>query len=218
MGSVLAIFVAAAFIILAMLALYLFIRRIQVGWRGFAQQGYEPIVDPYAPEAVAKSGAVYVVGVVAVAWALVHLLAVGYWAATGAGLESYGLRRTAAAFGLGGYIVLAASLTGIGGVMLARAMANGRKLIAWGQFLFAGMTLWSIAFSLRIPSHRGVPEELRSVGYYLAGILAGHLIIDTIIGTAAQRAGKAARPKKTPSLEDQQLLRQWDATQSGVGE
>ncbi|MCK4275497.1 MAG: hypothetical protein KAX78_03220, partial [Phycisphaerae bacterium] len=118
MGSVLAIFVAVAYSILALLALYLFIRRIQVGWRRIALPGYEPIVDPYAPEAVVRTGAVCAVGGVPIAWALVHLSAVGYWAATGAGLESYGLRRTAAAFALGGYIVLAASLTGMGGVML----------------------------------------------------------------------------------------------------
>jgi len=218
MIQLIGIVVAGLYTTLAVVVIAVFIRRVRRGWGRLEPVPYQPVPDVFAPEPVVATAASRGVGGAAVFWSAAHLaaVAVGIAFAVGA-LPARGMGELAAPFGLAGYVVLAAALTGLGGILLVRATALGRKLICWGQLLFVIAAMWLIAFLVAMPTHHNVPPQLRPYGYWFAGVLLVHAVLDGILGAAARRVGRAGEAKETDlSREERQLLRDWEQMDGGV--
>ena len=173
-------------------------------------------MDPFAPAPVEPTRSSKVLALSAAAWADLHIVAVIVWLVTG-----FGIARNLGGVGLAIYLLTAAILTGIGGLCLLYAKAIGRRFISWGQWLFTIAMLWLLAFALRMPSSEHVTDELRGMAGYILLALAGHLIIDVALGTAAQRVGRPAgwKPALEPTLEptpqQRHDMQEWAAAEGG---
>lgn len=175
--------VLAGLVVLAALSL---IRGIYRAARLAAEEEeFEPFVDFFPPEPVVRTRGIVVAGVGAIVWGLGHVGVGAVWSATG-----WVVPRAAESWVVAVYVCIAASLTGVGGVMLLRSHAYGRTLVSWGQFLIAVVAFFGYAISLILPGFRDVSEEVRGAAGPLGVALAVYLDIAVILGTLAQRAGK----------------------------
>ncbi|MBS3734042.1 MAG: hypothetical protein KGY99_03865 [Phycisphaerae bacterium] len=180
--TVLGLLAAAVMLWIVLRYLLLFYRAARRGW---VETEYIPVTDPNPPEPVTASPGVTVFAVVALVWAVGHLVVIGAWAATGAVWS-----RTFHHGLVACYLGCAALTTTVGAVMLLRQRRYGRRALAMGQFLFAMVSYMAVVVgvvSLQSPLLR--PEHVGPLRLAALAI-AGHLGVDTAIGWAAQRVGR----------------------------
>ncbi|MFW6065501.1 MAG: hypothetical protein ACOC9S_01645 [Planctomycetota bacterium] len=188
MGDVLAYIVLAALMVLLVLAAVSLLRSFLLAIR--SGKGAVPptrIVSVLPPEPVTLTGGVKLTSTAALLWCAAHLVVVALWAITGhvaPRIFSTGLVAL--------YIGTAAGLTGAGGMLLRTARATGRRVVAWGQFLLGVASVLAIALSLMLPRYEDAPAALREYSIFLGALFLTHLIIDIVIGSAAQHVGKSS--------------------------
>ncbi len=146
---------------------------------------YIAIEDPSPAAPIIPTVGVTVVGALVVLWCVMHLVVVGYWAVTG-----YLVPRRMTWISGGTYACVAALISGVGGIKLLRCQRFGRKMIAWGHFLFGAMGFLLFVAALTVPTNPESPEALRGIGYWLASLFGVHVTVDVILGAAAQRVGR----------------------------
>lgn len=198
MGDIFGYIVVAALMVLLVMALVSLLRSFLLGIR--AGKGAVPptrIVAVLRPEPVTVTPGVKVVAAAGVVWAGLHLAAVAVWASTGELVTPTFSTALVAV-----YVALAAALTGIGGILLLAARAIGRRVVAWGQFLLGVAAVLAIAIALMLPGYEDASVELRSWSGVLAACFAAHLVLDVVVGTAAQHAGKSKRSMDDTHSED----------------
>jgi len=197
--------------VLIVKAIATLVRAAMGGWAsrgrpmGAADKGAVPYVpvDPWAPAAIEAGPAVSGVAVATLIWAAANALLAVAWIATAAvgRLTGESLSRTTvptwegslwAACGMGGLLLVAASLAFVGAVGMLRRRPSGRRLIAWGHFLMgvlacvvggAFVLMWSTGIA-------GESREWLAVAPYWALAMAAHLAVDVALGTAAQQVGR----------------------------
>jgi len=190
MTQALAIIIIAILTGLVLVALFSILRDFLRGTRvPAAPLKYVPFYDFFPPDPVAEvTGGVIVVGSAAAGWGLLHLAAGLTWAIRGELLP-----RTVSVGVAAFYCCFAAVLTGIGGVMLLRRRAYGRRMISWGQFLLAIVSFMGLAVALMARTNEDLSEWVRGASIYAAGGLLLYLALATLIGAAAQRVGRGPR-------------------------
>jgi hypothetical protein len=189
MGEVLAYIVVAALVGLLLLAIVSLLRSFLLAIR--ESRGVAPpprIARAARPAPVRATGTVTVVAAAAMLWAAAHLVLAVVWAATGRWAP-----RTVSTGVVAAYACIAAALVGAGGGLLLARRAVGRRTVAWGEFLLGVASVLAVAIALMLPDYEQAPEVLRKSANVLAACFAGHLVIDVLIGTAAQHAGKPRR-------------------------
>jgi len=190
----------AIVLLLALLAIWVVMRQLRVYSRTIrvapARLPYEPVVDPNPPPKVVRTNGVVTVAAAVLIWAWLHIISAAVWAATG-----YVVHRTVVSFAVAVYVVAAGAVTTIGSLMLLRCERYGRRTIAMGQFLFALAAFMGTAVALLMPRSKDVPSEWYVVAAYLAGVMAAHLLVDAVLGAAAQRVGipAAAEDEAAPA-------------------
>ncbi len=149
-------------------------------------------IDFPPPAPVQPSKGVTQVGWSAAIWSALNLVAAFMWFATGFGLKGIMPQN----YLLAAYVVVAALIGGVGGVLLLSCQAQGRRMISWGGFLFAMITTLAFSFSLIEWSSPRTQLSQKSTAMWMALLSGGHLVIDTVIASAAQRVGvaKGAEP------------------------
>jgi len=201
-------FLAIVFLVfsgLVILAAISLIRGVYQAARMAAEEEFEPFVDFFPPEPVVRTPGIVALGISAIVWGAGHVGAGAVWSATGLFVP-----RVPESWMVAGYLCIAASLTGMGGVMLLRSHPYGRTLVSWGQFLGAVLTFFGLAIALMLPGMREAPSEIReatwsitlrlpadrvvsvSIGvpWVIAACLGLYLVLTVMIGTLAQHAGK----------------------------
>lgn len=148
-----------------------------------------PFIDYELPDPVVRTRGVTAESVIALLWGAAHLALAGTWFVVG-GREW--LPLVAPAGVAMAYVCVAALLTGAGGVMLYACKPYGRIVISWGGFLFAVLAFFGVAITLMLPGFEEVPRPLREGAGLLAAGIGAHLVLDTVIGTAARHVGKPA--------------------------
>lgn len=179
-------------------ATIVFIRRIWSGWKTGEALPYEPVEDPFKPDPVIRTGGVWLVAVLAVTWGVAHLVGMALW--LGAGLS---LPQTLATVGLGVYALGGAGLSIVGGILLALEIANGRRVLAWGQFLLGMAGLLGAILLVLAWQYPKSPERVREVGVYWSLGLAVYVVAAAALGAAGRHVGvppeaKAARAFEPP--------------------
>jgi len=177
-------------VVLSLLAIWVVIRQLRVFGRSIRRgRGlpYEPIPDPNPPQAVARTRGVVTLSGAALLWAGAHLVSALAWAATGLLVD-----RTFQSAMVAVYLCSAAFVTAIGAVMLLRCERYGRRAVAMGQFLFAMAAFMGIAVALLLPQRQDIPSHWYRVAAYMAAFMGLHLLIDTLLGAAAQHVGRQA--------------------------
>lgn len=189
----------AAFVIRMLRGLLLAVRDL----RGLKPQ-YVRVEDPYPAPPVVLGGGIRLVAVLVLVWSALHLGLAVAWAATGAILPRIGTWILAAS-----YAVASSVIAGIGAVLLLGGSRRGRKLVTWGEFLLCVVAFVLAAVCLTLPTSPQASDALRRWGYVLAAVFGVHVIIDTTLGTLAQRLARprgwsdaAGRVVRLPSEED----------------
>jgi hypothetical protein len=180
-----------AILLAALLAVWLVIRQMRVFRRTMRRAPglpYEPVPDPNPPDPVVRTGGVNAVSLAALIWAGLHVLAAAAWLATG-----YPVARTIRLTLVAVYLCAAAAVTAIGAVMLLRCERYGRRTLAMGQFLFSLAAFMGIAMALLLPRGEDIPSQWFEVAAYAAICMAIHLVIDTLLGAAAQHVGRTGQ-------------------------
>jgi len=162
------------------------VRRFFRAVRGFRAEPYVPIIDPLEPAPVKLTGWLVAVSCAAVAWSVLHLLLVSIWAMTGRWVAP-----TVPLILIAAYVTIAATMTGMGGVMLLRRRPYGRRMIAWGEMLFGYGLFMALVVTILLPGVKDVLGEWVAAARIVGFVLAGHVLVDGVIGTAAQYVGKA---------------------------
>ena len=176
--------VLSALVVLAALSL---IRGIHRTARLVAKdETFEPFVDFFPPEPVVRTPGMVVLGTTAVLWGAGHVGVGAAWSATGMLVP-----RVVEAWLIAGYLCIAATLTGVGGVLLLRSQAHGRTFVSWGQFLTVVLTFFGLAVTLMLPGVREIPREVRGAAWAIATGLGGYLAVTVAIGALAQHVGRA---------------------------
>jgi len=178
-------------LLFALLAIWIVVRQLRAYGRIMApaRRGlpYEPVVDPNPPDLVARTPGVVAVSVGSFVWAGSHFVAAMVWVATG-----YVVERTVKSVVVAVYLCAAAFVTAIGAMMLLRCERYGRRALGMGQFLFALAAFFGIAVAVLLPRGQEIPSQWFTVAFYIAVGMALHLLIDTMLGAAAQHVGKVA--------------------------
>jgi hypothetical protein len=144
------------------------------------------IPQPYPDVPVEPGNWSRAAAMAALAWGAVNLLGLGALWLVLAKRESLELEVAIAAV----YMAVAAALTTSGGIWLLRRDAFGRKLAAWGGFLMAVLAFLTGVAALATWYTPQVPPLVREIRIpLLIGALV-HLVLDTIVGAMAQRAGR----------------------------
>ena len=165
---------------------------------------YVPVRDTYPPRPVQRSRAVKVVGVSAMLWAVANLALAAWWIVSAiAGRSSAGnavigpwALGAVAPYLLGGYVFLSACLGLAGGLLLMRFHPMGRRLISWSHFLLGVMAFLGAAYLLIMPrEYDSRLADVVALAPYIALALGMHLLIDAVVGTAAQQVGRLGNPR-----------------------
>ncbi len=144
-----------------------------------------PFVDFPPPPPVYPSANVSLIGWLAAIWAAFNLMVGFLWFTTRFGLVGAEPAYHIAAI----YAVVAAVISGLGGILLLGARAQGRRLIAWGGFLFVTLAALAFALSLMMWGSPRTTLTEKSAAMTVALLTGVHLAIDTVIATAAQHVG-----------------------------
>jgi hypothetical protein len=209
MGIVQTIVVLAAFVVATVAAMVVIARGMRKRMEELRKarvEPYVPIEDPLPAPPIISTAPLRAVSALIILWSVAHLCTVSYWWTTG-----YLVPRKAFWICAAAYAAVAALISGVGGVLLWYCRRFGRKMVAWGEFLFGVMAFLLLVASVVLPTHERAPDDLRRVGYALAVLFAVHLLIDTVLGTAAQRAGRPqgwseelewTEPEPTPPFQE----------------
>ena len=186
-------FAIAAFVILsavALLAMLTLLRGFLASIRQRREPAYVPIPDPSPPAPVLRDNAAILVGTGALLWAALHVLVVAMWGSSRELEDLVPVNAQSvlwACYVLAGGVILAA-----GAILMLCRKPLGRRIIAWGEFLFGVMSFMMVLVALLLPAQEEAPVRLREAASWLL-ILAGvHVVIDTVIGSLAQNVGKPA--------------------------
>ena len=203
MRSVLVLVGVCVLVVLVVKAIGSLIRGFVSGMPG-QPSPYVPVRDTYPPRPIQGSRAVKAVGVSAMLWAAANLSlaawwivsAIAGWSPAGNAVPGPWALGTIAPYLLGGYVVLSASLGLAGGLLLMRFHPMGRRLISWGHFLLGVMAFPGAAYLLIMPRQYDTSlADVVAVAPYMALALGMHLLIDAVIGTAAQQVGRLGNPR-----------------------
>ena len=188
-GQLLPLLFMGAVTVLVVLAIISLFRGFLRAMRKVRLEPSEPIRDPNPPESVVRTAGLDAVAYTAIAWSAIHVLFLLAWAR-----YQFFFDRTAYTFVVATYFAVAALITGFGGVLLLRRFPYGRRTVAWGQMLFGLMTFMGFAISVLTLAYEDAPPAASSYALPMVAIFAAHMVIDTIIGAAAQQAGRPAEP------------------------
>ena len=195
MGELMVLLVVCLYAGATLLATILFLRQIHRHWGRLRGLLYEAVEDPYEPAPIEKTGAVTLVGVVALIWALAHLGGVAAWV-----WISLGPAPVVAMILLATYVGFVATINAVGSILLLRRVAFGRKMLSWGHFLFGlGGVLGSLMMLLAW-QHDKTPDEVRRVAPWAAVALGVYAVLTVVVGYAATRVG--APPEQKPVHEE----------------
>jgi len=199
--AVLAIVVLGGAVLLAVFALL----------RGFLQSirrrkplPYEPMPETMPLVPVVPTVGVSVTAVAAVVWCVIHVAAILWWAiaafAFGRDIPQ-GLYTGLVAT----YVAVGSLLTGVGGLLLIRANAHGRRSVAWGEFLLGLFSFLGGVITMLLWQDEETASSVRRLAPYLSVGCGLHVLIDALIGGAAQRVGcvEKAAGQQTHALEQQ---------------
>jgi len=149
----------------------------------------EPLRDPNPPEPIVRTAGLDAVAYTSIAWSACHVLLVLAWAFYG-----FVFNRTVYTVVVAGYFAVAAVITGFGGVLLLKQFPYGRRTVAWGQMLLGLMTFMGFAIAVLTWAYEDAPPAAKPYALPMVAIFAAHMVIDTIIGAAAQQAGRSNEP------------------------
>jgi len=173
----------------ALLAVFALLRGFLQSIRRRKALPYEamPETGPLVP--VAPTAGVAMTAFAAIAWCVVHVVAIFWWAI--------------AAFALGGdvpqdlyaglvaaYVGVGSLLVGSGGLLLLRANAHGRQSVAWGEFLLGLFSFLGAVIAMLMWQDEETALNIRHLAPYLSVGCGLHVLIDALIGGAAQRVGR----------------------------
>jgi hypothetical protein len=190
--SVYVIILAAVLVTLVLMALVSLVRAMLAGRHKEIEPRVVPIEDPFAAAQVAMNRKVAVDAWAVLVWSGLNIVIAISYALWGAGVHG----RFSVLFGLG-YAVFASLLAVAGSLMLMRAIAFGRTMIAWGMFLFGTVGFILMVGALMLPGNTSADPDLRAIGYYLAAGLAAHIVIDVFLGAVSQFVGKPPKVSST---------------------
>ena len=188
-GQLLPILFMGAISVLVALAILSLFRGFLRAMRAVRLEPGEPIRDPNPPERVERTAGLDAVAYTAIAWSVCHVLFLLAWVFIG-----FLFDRTVYTFVVATYFAVAALITGFGGVLLLRRFPYGRRTVAWGQMLFGLMTFMGFAIAVLTWAYGDAPPSAKRYALPMVAIFAAHMVIDTIIGAAAQQAGRPAEP------------------------
>jgi len=178
-------------LLFALAAIWVVVRQLRVYSRATRAarriEGYEPIVDPNPPPRVVRTGGVVAVSTAAFVWAGMHFVSAVAWVVTG-----FPVGRTVKVALVAVYLCAAGTVSTIGALMLLRCERYGRRALAMGQFLFILAAFMGIAIALLLPRGEEIPSQWYEAAAYGAAGMALHLLIDAILGAAAQHVGRPA--------------------------
>jgi len=186
-----------ALLFLVLMGVFSLLRAFLSGMRGLRKVPYAGIVDPNPPAPVVRTGPQVFISSMAILWSLIHLAGSAVW-----------LRWDDTYFDLlarllvSGYAVAAALITGLGGLMLMKLQAYGRRIISYGLMLFGIMAFLGGAFMLLIKAYEQTAVKLGRIALPLSLALAGHVILDVAIGSAAQHVGRPRTTGKSQASDD----------------
>jgi len=147
-----------------------------------------PFIDFPPPPAVRPSAGVSQVGWAASIWSALNLIVAFLWFTTRFGVQGVQPEYHLTA----GYAVIAAAISGMGGVLLLSCKAQGRRMIAWGGFLFVTITILAFCLSLVMWLSPRTTLSEKEIAMRLTIVTGVHLAITAVIASAAQRVGLPA--------------------------
>ena len=147
-----------------------------------------PFIDFPPPPAVRPSMGVSQVGWAASIWSVLNLMVAFLWLTTRFGVQDVHPEYHFAA----GYVVIAAAIGGMGGVVLLSCKAQGRRMIAWGGFLFVTITILAFSLSLVMWASPRTTLSEKEIAMRFTIATGVHLAITAVIASAAQRVGLPA--------------------------
>ena len=147
-----------------------------------------PFIDFPPPPAVCPSTGVSQVGWAASIWSVLNLIVAFLWFTTRFGVEDVQPEYHLAA----AYVVIAAVIGGMGGVVLLGCKAQGRRMIAWGGFLFVTITILAFGLSLVMWLSPKTTLSEKEIAMRFTIATGVHLAITAVIASAAQPVGLPA--------------------------
>ena len=193
MRWILSIAFSVAFVglaVLAILSLFRGLRRTMI----LSPGKYVPIPQVNPPAPVAPSAWVEIVGYTSIVGAVMHCVLIALALVGKKVIFTVPITATVTS-----YVLIAALITGVGGVMLIRRIAYGRRMISWGLVLLGILAFLGFALSLILRNWEDAPLISRQLATPMAIVLALHTLADTVIGTAAQRVGLGQPSGETSS-------------------
>jgi hypothetical protein len=176
--------------VLAILTLFRGLRRAMIVSPG----QYVPIPQVNPPAPVTPSAWVEIVGYTSIVWAVMHWVLIALAIVGRVVVFTIPITATVTS-----YVLVAAAITGVGGVMLIRRIAYGRRMISWGLVLLGILAFLGFALSLILRTWEDAPLISRQLATPMAVVLALHTLADTVIGAAAQRVGAGQPPGEAPA-------------------
>ncbi len=173
------------------------LRSMMHGVKARGRLPYVPIPIVFPPIPVERTAGVVMIGALAITYSSLHLIACGYWWARGDLVPQI----TAAYLG-SIYTSFASVLVCIGGIMLLALRPFGRRLISWGLMLLGLLAFFGLIMALRLPKHHEAELWAPEVTRMIAAGMAGHILIDTLVGMLGQRVGRPpdALKREAPSI------------------
>ena len=156
-----------------------------------------PFIDFPPPPAIHPSTGVTQVGWAAAIWAALNLIGAFLWFTT-----NFGAQKVLPEYHLAAsYVAVGAVLAGMGGVLMLSYHPQGRRMIAWGGFLFVTLTVLAFGLSLIMWASPRTTLSVKATARWVTILTGLHLAIDTVIASAAQRVGLPAedRPAEAPA-------------------
>ena len=148
-----------------------------------------PFIDFPPPDPLMVTSGVRSVGTFAMLWAIVNALACVFWL-----LTNHVIPMTAETFMVAIYLLVASLYFCVGGLLLTAGVAQGRRMIAWGGFLYITIMILGLGFTLLMAAGPSVTEANRFAGQIGAVVVLLHLVIDAILGRKSQTVGLVADP------------------------
>jgi hypothetical protein len=153
-----------------------------------------PILPVNPPELITeRTIGVELVGWTSIVWSVAHLAILVIWAVSLP--DSILFNNQATTIMSMAYLFIAATITGIGGIMMLKLMAYGRRAIAWGLMLFGLMGIFGMALCLMLRDFEQGPfyQSMHQAAFPLVAALGIHVVANTLLGAIAQRVGKTPR-------------------------
>jgi hypothetical protein len=159
-------------------------RGLARGLRSDTSLPYEPIpvIFPLIP--IERTPGSIAVGVVTCVYGLAHVVVIVAWWMTGWFLPPSGSN-----FVSGTYVLLFGAITGLGGLLIMLCQPMGRKCVSWGLMLLLLPAGLAFAMSLMLPDFEKATLEFRQMARTVTYLMAGHVVVDLLLGYLAQKVG-----------------------------